>query len=73
MTDARQHVRTLADLTAASILAPLTDPAHPAMARPNPKPEPLARFLTEWAKHPGTAWVHDIYRRHRPPSAETPA
>ena len=43
------------------------------MARPNPKPEPLARFFTEWAKHPGTAWVHEMYRRHRPPSAETEA
>lgn len=64
---------SLADLTAASILAPIADPPHPAMARPNPKPEPLARFFTEWAKHPGTAWVHDMYHRHRPPSAEIPA
>lgn len=59
-----------ADLAAASILAPLCDPPHPDMARPNPKPEPLARFFTEWAKHPGVEWVHDMYRRHRPPPAE---
>ena len=60
----------IADLTAASMLAPIADPPHPAMARPNPKPEPLARFFTEWARHPGVAWVHHTYRRHRPPSAE---
>ncbi len=63
----------VADLAVASILAPLADPPHPDMARPDPKPEALVRFLREWARHPGVAWVHETYRRHRPGSAEATA
>jgi glutathione S-transferase len=64
---------SVADLAAASILAPVADPPGSAMEKPRPMPEPLARWLDALSGHPGVAWVHEIYRRHRPGSAEVPA
>ena len=58
---------TVADLTAAALLAPCANPPNSAMARPQPMPEALAGWGQQWADHPGTAWVLDQYRRHRPP------
>jgi glutathione S-transferase len=57
-----------ADLTCAALLAPLVNPAHPDMARPEPVPASLRGFLAQWAEHPGALWVLDQYARHRPPS-----
>jgi glutathione S-transferase len=60
---------TVADLTAASLLAPLVELDHPDMNRPRPAPDAVLAFYALFADHPGTAWVRDQYRRHRPPSA----
>jgi glutathione S-transferase len=57
---------TVADLTAAALLAPCANPPNSAMARPEPMPPALAEWQRRWAEHPGTAWVLDQYRRHRP-------
>jgi glutathione S-transferase len=58
----------VADLGAASLLAPLVSPAHPDMALPRPMPARLAAFLGGWASHPAATWVLDQYARHRAPS-----
>ncbi len=58
----------VADLCCAALLAPLVHPAHPDMARPEPMPESIQRFLARWGDHPGARWVLDQYARHRPPS-----
>ena len=61
---------TIADLAAAAILSPAVLPPE----FPYPVPQPLSPtfrgFIDRWAAHPGPAWVRDIYRRHRDPSAE---
>ena len=61
---------TVADLTAASILAPVADPPGSSMERPRPLPQGVERWLARWADHSGVAWVREQYRKHRPPSAE---
>jgi glutathione S-transferase len=61
---------TVADLTAASLLAPAVMPPDSPMALPLPRPVRVREWLARWATHPGTAWVRDQYRRHRPASAE---
>jgi glutathione S-transferase len=58
---------TVADLTAAALLAPLTELDHPDMDRPRPAPPAVAAFYAQFASHPGIAWVHAQYRAHRPP------
>lgn len=60
---------TVADLTAASLLAPLVALDHPDMARPRPMPAALETFLARFAAHPGVQWVQAQYRLHRPLSA----
>lgn len=56
---------TLADLTAASMLAMCVDPPNSPMARPQPMPEPFAALVARFARHPGAEWVRGIYARHR--------
>lgn len=66
---------SVADLTAASILAPLVQPPE-FPYRPLPPerwPEPALRFRDELSERPGFEWVLDTYRRHRGASAEVPA
>lgn len=58
-----------ADLTAAAILAMVIDVADSPMRKPQPCPLAVAGLLEEFASHPGTAWVREIYRRHRGASA----
>lgn len=58
-----------ADLTAAALLAPCANPEHPDMHRAPPLPAAMEGWFARWAAHPGVAWVHETYRRHRPPSA----
>jgi glutathione S-transferase len=60
---------TLADLTAAAILAPALMPPEFPYAPPQPIAPVVQAFLDRWKDHPGAAWVRDMYRRHRGPSA----
>jgi len=62
---------TIADLTAASLLAVLVEIDHPEMRLPRPAPARLAAFRSQFAAHPGVAWVRETYRRHRPPPGAT--
>ena len=57
---------SVADLTAASLLAVLTSPDHPDMRRPEPMPESIAALLARFAPHPAMSWVREQYRLHRP-------
>jgi glutathione S-transferase len=66
---------TVADLTAASILAPLVMPPefpyiklHPAERTPQSR-----RFRDSLKDRPGFKWVEEIYARHRGTSAEVSA
>jgi glutathione S-transferase len=59
-------VFSVADLTAAALLAPAVSPAHPDMELPRPRPAAVEAFLARWAAHPGAEWVREQYRRHRP-------
>jgi glutathione S-transferase len=63
---------SLADLTAAALLAPLVSPDHPDIRQPEPHPPALASLLTRFASHPGVAWVREQYRRHRPAPCAVP-
>ncbi len=56
---------TVADLTAAALLAPLYDPEVADMSRPHPRPPALKAFLARWAGSPTSAWVEGMYRQHR--------
>ncbi|MDJ0848249.1 MAG: glutathione S-transferase [Myxococcota bacterium] len=57
---------SVADLGAAALLAPTCNPPDCAMTRPEPWPASVQRWLDDWARHPGTAWVLRTYREHRP-------
>jgi len=57
---------TVADLTAASLLAPLAAVRHPDMARPQPVPDALATFYARWQDHPALGWLDRQYALHRP-------
>jgi glutathione S-transferase len=61
---------SVADLTAAALLAPAVQPPDSPMRLPEPRPEGVDRWLERWAAHPGTAWVLEQYRKHRGCSAE---
>jgi glutathione S-transferase len=61
---------SIADLTAAAILAPTTMPAEFPYPPPQPYAPVYAQWLARWSDHPGTTWVREIYRRHRGTSAE---
>ncbi len=62
-------VFSVADLCAASLLAPAVMPPDTPMAMPEPRPEGVRAWLASWADHPGAGWVRGQYARHRPPSA----
>lgn len=57
---------TIADLTAAAVLAPVVNPDHPDMKRPEPMPRATRDLIDRYAGHPGSEWVREIYRKHRP-------
>ena len=61
---------SVADLAAASLLAPVVSPPDSAMALPEPMPAAFRSLLAGWADHPGVAWLLERYRKDRPPSAE---
>ncbi len=56
---------TVADLTVAALFAPLANPAHPDMSRPQPIPQSIASLLARYADHPAVAWVNRMYAEHR--------
>jgi glutathione S-transferase len=58
---------SVADLTAAALLAPLVDLPHPDMARPRPVPERMAAFYARYEGHAALQWVREQYAKHRPP------
>ena len=57
---------SIADLTAASLIAPLIDPPHPDMKKPGPMPERLAELTEKWRNHAAGRWALEMYERHRP-------
>ncbi len=57
---------SVADLTAAALLAPAVQLTHPAMALPTPMPQAVQDWYARWAIHPGAAWVREQYRQNRP-------
>jgi glutathione S-transferase len=57
---------SVADLTAASLLAPTTHPPDCAMTRPEPMPACVEQWLDRFSDHPGVAWVLRTYREERP-------
>jgi len=57
---------TVADLTAASLLAPLAAVDHPDMARPRPLPAAMVTFYDRWQDHPALGWLRHQYASHRP-------
>jgi len=57
---------SIADLSAAALLAPLAGVAHYDMARPEPVPAGIAELLARYKDHPGIAWVNQMYAQHRP-------
>ncbi len=56
---------SIADLTAAALLAPIANVDHPDMKRPKPIPERLKSLLGHYGQHPTIAWVNKIYQQHR--------
>ena len=57
---------SIADLTAAALLAPAADPPDSDMTLPEPMPEAVLEWKARWEGLPGALWVREIYRRHRP-------
>jgi len=60
---------TVADLTAASLLAPAVMPSGSPMELPEPKPQRLRDWLARWSDHPGAKWVVERFRRDRLPAS----
>jgi glutathione S-transferase len=56
---------SVADLTAAALLAPLVDPEHPDMKKPEPRPAGLIAASQVFGAHPAATWVREMYARHR--------
>jgi glutathione S-transferase len=54
-----------ADLTAASLLAPLARPPECPLYRKLQLPERLERTLTQWSARPSLKWVERTYTNHR--------
>lgn len=56
---------TVADITAAALLAPLFGPdQHPIYSRPDFRAG-MAPLIEEWNERPGARWLREMYRRHR--------
>jgi glutathione S-transferase len=57
---------SVADLAAAALLSITANPDHPDMKRPEPMSKTTRAWLDRWEDHSGTAWIRDIYSKHRP-------
>ncbi|MEM1436224.1 MAG: glutathione S-transferase family protein [Pseudomonadota bacterium] len=64
---------SVADLTAAALLAPLVQLEHEDMARPRPVPPGLQSLAQQFEAHPVVGWVQDLYREHRAQSPRAPS
>jgi len=64
---------TVADLTAAALLAPLVKPPEFPYQPAVELPEPLAKIRHELAGHRAFQWALQVYRQHRGESAEIAA
>lgn len=64
---------TAADLTAAGLLMFCAHPVEYHIPLQQPVPAGEQKFLDRWRDHPGTAWIHRMYREHRGRSAEVAA
>jgi glutathione S-transferase len=62
---------TVADLTAAALLAPLLVPPQLQYPFPEPRPEVFETMRSAYTSHPGCVWALEVYRRHRGTSAAT--
>lgn len=58
---------SVADLTAAALLAPLAQIDHIDMQRRQPVPADLKEYVDSLQAHPAIHWVQKQYRQHRPP------
>jgi glutathione S-transferase len=66
------HTFTIADLTAASLLAPVLQPPEIQYPLRVQLPSYLQQYRATVLKHPAAQWAASIYRLHRGRSAETP-
>jgi glutathione S-transferase len=64
---------SVADLTAASLLLLAVFPPELQFRLPEPRIEAVNHWLAHWKDHPSTAWIREIYRRHRGSSTEVSA
>ncbi|MCP5055304.1 MAG: glutathione S-transferase family protein [bacterium] len=60
---------SIADLTAAALASPGVHPDGGPM-HPEQAPPAVDAWLARWADHPTTAWVREIYAKHRSKSCE---
>lgn len=56
---------TIADLTAAALLAPIVQPQNSFYALPTQSPDAFKAFNESYRQRPFFAWVEEIYRKHR--------
>lgn len=63
---------TVADLTAAALLSPLSRPPELQYPRQAELPPVLEEYRAALMNHPAMEWANGIYRRHRGRSAEIP-
>jgi glutathione S-transferase len=60
----------VADLVAASLLAPAVEMDPSPFSYPKPYPPSLQAWWRRWREHPGTTWVKTMFARHRSVSRE---
>ena len=69
LSDGRAHLvgpsLTVADITAASLLAPLACPSQHPVYGDAAYQEGMKRALAPWAGRPAMAWVRQVYDQHR--------
>jgi glutathione S-transferase len=56
---------TAADLTAASLLFPLSFPTELPFSLPTRPSTAVSNWTARWRDHPAIAWVEEIFRKHR--------
>jgi glutathione S-transferase len=64
---------SVADLTAAALLMISCYPPELQPPLPEPRSSTFESWLAQWTDHPGTAWVREMFKRHRGHSAEVTA